>query len=457
MITPVALYQCRLCLNKTPHRVNIFGGDFPWMLDVLASIRVHEEDGLPKYSCAKCAKEVQMALMVKKRIIKAHQFLLEALKKKREVFQRTVIPTIVNKVKSSVPNKTKTAKQKEVSKESKPIIKQNQTQSESKLVQNSNEATTNEDANEESVKHDISTEVAEKSSAKQKTKTTRQKAVSKKSRPIIKLHKGSLDQDLENTDFNCETCNLTFPDKRTFTKHHKKHEKRQCHICQRVLRSDNMRKHIRMHESGPSSCSICGATFKNFTGVRTHIFRYHEQTAQQYICEECGKGFRIKYKFLLHKKSAHLGLRNFKCTKCGKAFFTNWHLIAHVRMTHEKLRNHVCEYCGTGFSSRYALKTHERQHTNEKPFVCQICLEGFRQRVSLKSHLKSKHGTEEAKEYFCKICEKGFATNYALNIHERLHKTKKCEICSENFSVGEFLTNHLREVHHVEVEMKQES
>nr|CAI5837628.1 unnamed protein product [Callosobruchus analis] len=62
------------------------------------------------------------------------------------------------------------------------------------------------------------------------------------------------------------------------------------------------------------------------------------------------------------------------------------------------LRPHVCEYCGTGFSSPYALKTHKRQHTNEKPYVCDQCDEGFRQKVSLRSHFKSKHGIEEAKE-----------------------------------------------------------
>ncbi|XP_050506770.1 gastrula zinc finger protein XlCGF26.1-like [Diabrotica virgifera virgifera] len=452
MTTPVALYQCRLCLNKTPTRVNIFGGDFPRMLDLLTSIKVQEDDGLPKYSCTKCAKEVQMALMIKKRIIKAHQLLLEALKKKRAIFQKVVITPTVNKVEPSVPKNTNITKQKVVSKKSKPIIKQNRTQPKSKLVVNSNEATTNEDTYEESVKCDIKTEGVEKTNQPN----------------TIKEEKGALDQDvqeivdgvqkrLENTGFTCEICNLSFPRKYLFRIHNRKHEKRKCNICGRIMRRDNMRKHVLMHTADPAVCSVCGATFKNFEGLRTHNFHYHKHTAQQYICEECGKGFRMKHKFLLHKKKDHMGLKNFKCSICGKAFFTNKSLLKHGRMTHEKQRPYVCEYCGTGFSSSYALRTHKRQHTNEKPFVCEHCFEGFRQRVSLRSHLKSKHGIEEAKEFICKTCEKCFATDHALSIHQRLHETKKCEICSANFAEDEYLAKHLKEVHQLEVEIKQDS
>ncbi|CAG9836695.1 unnamed protein product [Diabrotica balteata] len=427
MNTSVALYRCRLCLNKTPSRVKIFSGDFPRMLETLTSIKVHEEDGLPKYSCIKCIEEVKTALIIKKRIIKAHELLVAALKQKRAIFQR--ITPFINEAKASVSKQTNEVVPKE-----EIIIKQNQIQPKLEVVENSNE-----DSNDESVTT-VETEL-DKLNTNNEEKHT-----------LYKVQK-----HIKVTTFTCETCNLNFSDRRTFTRHNRKHEKGKCDICGRLIRSDNMRKHVRMHTAGPSKCSLCGATCKNFESLRGHIFHYHKHNAEQYVCEECGKGFRMKYTFFLHKKKAHMGLKNFKCTTCGKLFFTNGALLKHVRRTHEKQRPYVCEYCGTGFSSRCSLNTHKRKHTNEKPFVCQHCSEGFKQRVSLRSHLKSKHGIEEAKEFFCKTCEKGFATSYALSIHERLHETKKCKICSENFVGDEYLTNHLREIHHMEVETEQDT
>ncbi|XP_050506773.1 histone-lysine N-methyltransferase PRDM9-like [Diabrotica virgifera virgifera] len=421
MSTSVALYRCRLCLNKTPTRVKIFSGDFPRMLDTLTSVKVHEEDGLPKYSCIKCIEEVQMALIVKNRIIKAHELLVEALKQKRAMFQR-------------------------LTKEE--IKKKNQIQPKLEVVEDFNE-----DSNDESVTCDESIDTVETELDPLYTNKEEKRRLGHN----VQSRRYTVQKYIKITRFTCEKCNLNFSDRRTFTMHNRKHEKRKCDICSRLIRTDNMKKHVLMHTAGPSVCSLCGVTCKNFESLRCHNFHYHKHNAQQYVCEECGKGFRMKYRFLLHKKKAHMGLKNFKCTTCGKAFFTNGTLLKHVRMTHEKLRPYVCEYCGTGFSSRYALTTHKRKHTNEKPFVCQHCSEGFKQRVSLRSHLKSKHGIEEAKEFFCKTCEKGFATDYALSIHERLHEMKKCGICSENFAGDEYLANHLREIHHVEVEIEQDT
>lgn len=447
MGSPLKLYQCRLCLNKTPTRVSIFGGDFPKMLEVLTSIKVHESDGLPKYSCIKCAKEVQMALMVKKRIVKAHKLLLEALKKKKQLLEQTLGSISPNKVTHPQPKQivTKVVKNKVIQNKPKVVRAVKATTyvevGESSSIQDSSN---NED---ECVTKDIKTEkesVFEKSTQEEKKGDLNDKDL----QDII----DEVQVQIKSVGFTCETCSLSFSDKASFNLHSLKHKKTKCHICSRLIRSDNIRKHVMLHTAGPSVCSLCGVTCKNIESLRGHIFYQHKHAAQQYVCEECGKGFRIKYKFLLHKKKAHMGLRNFKCLTCGKAFFTNGNLLTHVRMTHEKLRPHVCEYCGTGFSSTYALKTHKRQHTNEKPFVCDYCFEGFRQRVSLRSHLKSKHGIEEAKECFCKVCDKGFATNYALSIHERLHETEKCEICSEAFAGSEYLNNHLKEVHNIKKE-----
>lgn len=270
---------------------------------------------------------------------------------------------------------------------------------------------------------------------------------------IVSVSKPS--QQTKSDPLYCTVCKIRFKNKLVATKHRNKHKLKKCELCSKVVRSDNFKKHLLLHSDSPKTCKICGAICKNIESLRGHIFYQHKHTSNEYMCEECGRNFRTKAKLHLHQIKAHLGLRNFKCETCGKAFFTQANLNSHVNMTHKKLRPYFCEFCGTGFSSSYALKTHKRQHTDERPFECQFCGEGFRQKVSLRSHLKSKHGYEEVKQSFCEQCGKGFASDYALNVHVRLHGSEKCDLCSDSFAGKEYLKNHLREKHNLETEEEE--
>ncbi|KAJ8922749.1 hypothetical protein NQ315_007784 [Exocentrus adspersus] len=408
------------------------------MLEILTSIKVKENDGLPKYSCSKCAQDVKSALITKRRIIRAHKLLVESLRKKKDQFDQRIKQVlgdntimIVEDDEEAVPSAHTSniifSNSRKPSNPHKPIEFVNVSPADSDVKQaiekvNSNSGVTLTKVKQEKSLQQVIDEVVAKA----------------------------------NKTYKCEICNITFPDKSTYSTHSGKHKKTKCEMCGIVIRSDNFKKHLMLHNSGPSTCDICGAICKNIESLRGHIFYQHKSSANEYVCEECGKHFRIKYKFELHKKKEHTGVRNFKCETCGKAFFTNGNLTTHVNMTHKKLRPHICEFCGTGFSSSYALKTHKRQHTNEKPFTCEFCPESFRQKVSLRSHLKSKHNVEESKEHFCKVCDKGFATSYALSIHARLHMAQKCEVCSESFADSEYLTNHLKDVHNITAVIENE-
>nr|CAH7757645.1 unnamed protein product [Callosobruchus chinensis] len=444
------LYQCRLCLKRTPTRVNIFGGDFPKMLEILTSIKVRENDGLPKYSCLKCAQDVKSALIIKKRIIKAHKYLVESLRKRN-------IPSTSNQKMSVQAQSTKRA----ILKPTKIVIPDQSSQTVASkcptdALVNEN---TSDSQNSESLSEDTTPKVEVKLEVFDDSQNSNDASIADENsgdflNDIIQKvmsRKATRDQ----TTYTCEVCNISFSNKPAYTLHSNKHKKTKCEICNRVTRSDNFRKHLMLHSSGPSVCNLCGATCKNIESLRGHMFYQHRSSSDAYVCEECGKRFKIKYKFLLHKTKVHTGIRNFKCETCGKAFFTKGNLMTHDKMTHKKLRPHICEFCGTGFSSPYALKTHKRQHTNEKPYVCDQCNEGFRQKVSLRSHLKSKHGIEEAKESICSECGRGFATNYALSIHQRLHTSMKCEVCSESFAGQEYLDNHMKEAHGGESEVRE--
>lgn len=382
-------------------------------------------------------------MITKKRIIKSHKALVEHLKKK--LAQQREKPTIIIIENDDTPSQ---------------VVFEN-------VVSNKNQPTSQNTQIIEFV--DVNSTPSVSSSV-----LNSEKKIKPEHGKINNLHLGEKNQgskeqyaemDLQNVidHFNgdksfkkqelvCEICNLKFTYKSEFNLHKNKHKKSKCQICNAVIRTDNFRKHLMLHNAAPMNCKICGTTCKNIESLRGHIYYQHKMQPDTYVCEECGKKFRTKYKFSLHKKKEHTGLRAFKCETCGKGFFTKGNLMTHDRMTHKKLRPHICEFCGTGFSSPYALKTHKRQHTNEKPYVCEFCDEGFRQKVSLRSHLKSKHGYEESKEAVCQQCGKGFASTYALNIHERLHvNTEKCTLCSDSFVEKEYLINHMKQVHSNEV------
>lgn len=376
-------------------------------------------------------------MITKKRIIKSHKALLEHLKKKK--YQTHDQPTIIIVENDDEPSqsfvKDNVIKHLKVPLEKKARIE----------FVDVNPASNTSD----SVKHELEKIIPMQSDESRKEN---------QEVPVEESLQNTIDHLLvirnEREEFTCETCNLTFAFKSEYNLHRNKHRKSKCDICNAVIRTDNFRKHLMLHNAAPMSCKLCGATCKNIESLRGHVYYQHKMKADTYVCEECGKKFRTKYKFALHKKKEHTGLRAFKCETCGKGFFTKGNLMTHDRMTHQKLRPHICEFCGTGFSSPYALKTHKRQHTDEKPFVCEFCDEGFRQKVSLRSHLKSKHGFEEPKEAVCQQCGKGFANTYALNIHERLHlNAEKCDLCSDSFAEKEYLKNHLKQVHNIEMDI----
>ncbi|CAH1983895.1 unnamed protein product [Acanthoscelides obtectus] len=471
------LYQCRLCLKRTPTRVNIFGGDFPKMLEILTSIKVHEKDGLPKYSCLPCATEVKQAVATQIRIRKAYQYLKESLNKRHTPklsaegtadIDQSSQKRILNK-QTIVESNRRIEPKKNVDRKLSTVSINKNSEALAKPVEDTlRKVGEVEDLDKNKNDNDafITSVTRNKRSQPKSTGITKGSTVSvNKNNPDSQKLETPKEPEIEfnpeASTFNenirllndtkhkkqttCKICRISFSNTDSFYRHSLKHKKAQCSICNLVLMKTNMKKHMLRHKDTPAICHLCGLTYKNVESLRTHIYYQHLEV-NAFICEECGRKFKKQSALNVHKNKVHTGERNFKCATCGKTFFTKKYLKSH-EMTHKKLRPCICEYCNVGFSTRHALKIHRRQHTNEKPFVCDKCDESFRQRVSLRNHLKSKHAIEEAKEFVCSECGRGFATDYALNIHRRLHAFLKCEVCSESFADREYLYNHMKEAH----------
>ncbi|ELW48892.1 Zinc finger protein 614 [Tupaia chinensis] len=140
------------------------------------------------------------------------------------------------------------------------------------------------------------------------------------------------------------------------------------------------------------------------------------QVKKPYICDDCGKGFTVKSRLIVHQRT-HTGEKPYVCSECGKGFPAKIRLIGHQRI-HTGEKPYVCSECGKGFTEKSHLNVHRRTHTGEKPYICSEC--GIHQQT---------HTGE--KPYKCNECGKAFRKKTCLIQHQRFHTGKTSFACTE--------------------------
>lgn len=500
------IYKCRLCLNSTKKKVDIFKDDFPKMIELLSGIRVDPNDGLLKFSCVSCAKDVKFCMSVRKQILKSHKTLIEDFLKtqKLQSFNSVLSST---KVKQNLPvqnnqqtiglgktendthssgdegqdlhdynNDTDDPQEQEGNVNLGCFFKSDSSENvieEITIIHEDLESQEikNESQKEDSLKTEAIDNIEEKSSVKQSSNVSPNKLLRKRnliaaSSKILNQQKTLNDRRYCNVIFvrksrreklnkhklkvpSTPKNNKTDSDENVILKDGKKYAA--CEICKREVKKHYMKHHLSTHFPKDYTCDICGATTRNIRGLRYHKLYWHSSKLD-YICHKCGKKYRSKHALDLHDKKEHGGVRDLECNICGKKFFQKMHLKRHIDGIHKKLRPHKCEYCGKDFSKRTHLVTHWRTHTNETPYGCDMCGDRFKLKLSLKSHLKRVHNFEEEERVFCNICHRGFTSEQGLKAHinSRVHEGMKCQYCSEIFT-DEYMKNHMRDAHGMDV------
>nr|XP_053646918.1 zinc finger protein 76-like isoform X1 [Cherax quadricarinatus] len=132
---------------------------------------------------------------------------------------------------------------------------------------------------------------------------------------------------------------------------------------------------------------------------------------------------------------------------CEKSYSSIQHLKTH-QQNHTGQRPHVCEICKKCFTTGYALKSHLRTHTGEKPYQCpeEQCGKCFKTSGDLQKHVRTHTGERPFK---CGMCPKSFTTSNIRKVHMRVHTGEKpyeCQYegCGRKFASATNHRNHCR-------------
>ena len=240
--------------------------------------------------------------------------------------------------------------------------------------------------------------------------------------------------------FECSICGeFLQTTKWIFDEHVKYHKKKGTVPCQvadcpkkfstnKLLKSHELVKH-NIGRPPSTICHICQYDATTMHRLKQHYIKHSDK--RDYICNECGKGFKSDGVLALHIKK-HNNEYNYFCDQCDDKFIQKGTLKLHIfsRHTPEKTWPFVCDECGKGFFFKHLLAYHSTKHTGEKKWKCEFCDKTFRVKYKRTTHELIHRGI---KKFECTLCFKRFTRKTHLDVHMKYHNNQRdfvCDYCS---------------------------
>uniref|UniRef100_A0A0K8RI26 Putative c2h2-type zn-finger protein n=1 Tax=Ixodes ricinus TaxID=34613 RepID=A0A0K8RI26_IXORI len=151
--------------------------------------------------------------------------------------------------------------------------------------------------------------------------------------------------------------------------------------------------HLAAHGDQQSDCQ-----HPSIARLRSQVFGKKNKGEKPLLkCKFCPREFVYNYRFGSTTTRTHTGEKPLKLAcNSPKAFSLNSLLQSHNR-THTNERPFKCKQCPLTFAQNYYLRNHSRTHSGEKPFKCQQCPKAFAQASSLRSHNQTHTGEKPLK------------------------------------------------------------
>ena len=169
-------------------------------------------------------------------------------------------------------------------------------------------------------------------------------------------------------------------------------------------------------------CDFCIETYSKRADLNRHISSVHD--GRPYQCEICKLYTKTEESLKQHKFAAHYEL-----------FRNDESLFQNNAKVHDKKKSFLCDVCNVAFVSKEIMERHIAAVHEEKN--CQISKVEFSKEKSLETHQKRVHGVHEETS--------------GIGHYENVPKKKKllfvCKICNGEFTSGETLKNHIRDIH----------
>lgn len=259
-----------------------------------------------------------------------------------------------------------------------------------------------------------------------------------------------------NGRYQCELCEKTLADRRTFLLHIRLHlgkNLKHCEICGRGFAKQNhLDRHKAIHskkkpkqqqrQSSIDNSNSCSDVVKSDNSNNDEDQQQIGMKENKRFRRECSPKYEVSK--VTQDKSSKLPLEE-----------DETQLLNAAKEVNNRLQ---CPICPKTLSQRKILKLHIRNHIGKNLQHCKICEKGFAKGSNLNRHMllhRSRNIDEEDRimkialqdgRYHCPYCTKILIDRQTFRLHIRLHIDKcfvRCDVCNQGFEDNLKLEEHM--------------